>query len=376
MKHNLIAEAAALQQAVVLAVDLDRDPEFESNCEETCLLAAAAGYQVTEVIRTKRHHPDRKTFIGSGKLAEIKSCLSFHKASTLILNHTLSDGQHARLETGADTELLDYSGLILTIFAKRATTSAGKLQVELAQEIYGRSKLKGAWTHLERQRGGLGATGGPGERQLELDRRMAASKIGRLRKRLAKSSRHVELVTRSRKQRAYTVALVGYTNAGKSTLFGSLTGADVGASSRLFETLTTTSRQLHLGEKVPHGSAVLSDTVGFVRNLPHELIDAFQSTLLEAVQADLLLVVVDASDRAVGAKLTTIFSTIKRIGAGEVPCILVCNKCDLGPNQLANATEQSVKIISAVEVSARTGNGLDDLREHLRNHFHTITQGK
>lgn len=368
--YNVAAQAKAEAQAVVLTVNLNHAENFATQAEETCQLALAAGFEISDVITANRRHPDRHSFIGKGKVAEIKSCLAFHQAKTLIVNHTLSDGQFARLETELDTELLDYSGLILTIFANRATTLAGKLQVELAQEIYGRSKLKGAWTHLERQRGGLGATGGPGERQLEIDRRLTAAKITKLKKRLAKVNRHVELVTQSRKKSAYTVALVGYTNAGKSTLFAQLTKAEVPASPRLFETLTTTSRQLHLPTPNLSKDIVISDTVGFIHNLPHELVEAFHSTLLEAIQADLLLIVVDASEPDVANKLTTIEATLEQIGAGEIPRILVANKSDRGACQLDLPATKSVKIVDSVKLSALAGSGIDQLNQILLNHYH------
>ena len=349
--------------AVVLTVNLNQDENFENQCQETVLLAQAAGFNVKSVLQATRQKPHPKTFIGSGKLQELKSCIAFHKANNVIVNHTLSDGQYSRLNNELDSSLLDYSGLILNIFAERATTATGKLQVELAQEIYGRSKLKGAWTHLERQRAAHSITGGPGERQLELDRRMIAKRIAQLRKKLKKCSKHVQLTTTKRATSAFTVALVGYTNAGKSTLFEQLTKTNVSASKRLFETLSTTSRQLHLDTKLPANATVLSDTVGFIRNLPHELIEAFHSTLHEAVTADLLLVVIDATDPQVEAKLDTINDTLTGIGAGDIPYLLVCNKTDLGKNRINGSYRKHYgKMIDEIEISALNGTGIDMLR--------------
>lgn len=350
---------------MLLAVDLRRDAEYAELCEETRALALAAGLEVPAVLKAKRDTPDRRHFIGAGKLAELKELMRQERAGTLVLSHAVTDGQHMRLSRELDCEVFDYPGLILTIFARRAKTAAGKLQVELAQEVYGRAKLRGAWTHLERQRGGLGATGGPGERQIELDRRMIARRIKQLRSKLKKHHTHAKLVASKRQRRLPTLALVGYTNAGKSTLFRALTSSKVPASARLFETLDTTTRQLHLGEG---RSAALSDTVGFVRNLPHELIDAFRSTLNEAVEADLLLLVLDGSDASAPAKLRTIQETLRTIGAGELPQLLLLNKIDQGrsPTLLERLRWDKIAFRN---ISAATGEGLPELRRHIAELF-------
>ena len=337
------------------------EPDFEGLVDETESLARAAGFDVADVVVAPRRTADRRTFVGKGKVEEAKACVAAHEATTLVVTHTLSDGQHSRLSEDCGAELIDHSGLILTIFARRATTSEGKLQVELAQEMYGRAKLKGAWTHLERQRGGLGATGGPGERQLELDRRMVARRINTLRRRLDKRKSHSDLVSSRRRQGPFTIALVGYTNAGKSTLFARLAKEKVSASPRLFETLTTTSRKIHLGQG---RHAVLSDTVGFIRSLPHELVEAFRSTLNEAVIANLLLVIVDASDPKLATKLEVVESTIETIDAGSVPRVLVLNKSDLMINAITPMLGKWDKI-PRLKVSAMTGEGMLRLRSLL-----------
>lgn len=342
-------------------MDLGQDPEYAQLRDETRELAAAAGFAVAGVMEARRAQPDRRHFIGAGKLAELRELMRARGAKALVIAHAVSDGQHMRLGRELACEVFDYPGLILTIFAKRAQTAEGKLQVELAQEIYGRAKLRGAWTHLERQRGALGATGGPGERQLELDRRMIASRIKQLRRRLAKRHTHARLVAAGRMKRLPTVALVGYTNAGKSTVFRALTKAAVSASDRMFETLDTTTRRMHLGGG---RCAALSDTVGFVRNLPHELVDAFRSTLNEAVEADLLLLVLDGQDEAGPAKLRTIQDTLETIGAAGVPQLLLLNKLDLGRsrNLLDSLRWDRIPFLS---ISALTGAGLPELRDRV-----------
>ena len=310
-------------------------------------------------------YPKQRSFIGKGKVAEIKELIKQLHVATLIITHTVNDGQHLRLNQDLNVKIIDYAGLILTIFARRAQTAEGKLQVELAQEIYGRAKLRGAWTHLERQRGGLGATGGPGERQIELDRRLINRRIKQLRKKIDKRKKHVDLVSLQRKKHVPMVTLVGYTNAGKSSLFARLTKAAVSSSSRLFETLDTTTRKLHLDL---HHDVILSDTVGFIRNLPHELVDAFKSTLNEVVVADLLLVVLDINDDELYNKYQIIQNTLQIIGAAEIPQVIVLNKIDLAPDELGLNSNFWVKI-PIFKLSAHTGMGVNRLREFLCEHF-------
>lgn len=353
-------EAPVEDRAVILAVRFPDEPDFEGLVEETAELVRAAGMTVAGTVVAPRRSADRRSLVGKGKVAEARAALGRLRASSLVVTHTLTDGQHARLSEDCGAGIVDRTGLILEIFGRRAKTSEGKLQVELAEEIYGRAKLKGAWTHLERQRGGLGATGGPGERQLELDRRMTARRIGALRRRLERCRRHSDLSSARRRKGPFSVALVGYTNAGKSTLFARLTKERVPASRRLFETLSTTSRKAHLGEG---RDIVVSDTVGFIRSLPHELVEAFRSTLNEAVIADMLLVVADGSDPRLPERLEVIEDTIGSIGAGHVPRVLALNKSDLAGNGRPDTAGWDR--IPVLRISAATGEGLPRLRAML-----------
>ena len=351
----------ANERAVILAARFNDESGFGGMVDETASLARAAGMEVADILVAPIRRIDKNSFVGKGKVEEAKMMLEEQKASTLVLTHTLTDGQHSRLSLASGAQVIDHSGLILTIFERRATTSAGKLQVELAQEMYGRAKLKGAWSHLERQRGALGATGGPGERQLELDRRQVARRIKKLRARLDKIKSHSDLVSNRRRHGPFTVALVGYTNAGKSALFARLSKDKVDSSPRLFETLTTKSRKIHLGQG---RRAVLSDTVGFIRSLPHELVDAFRSTLNEALIANLMLVVADVSDPMLLEKLIVIEDTIAGINASHVPKVLVLNKADLANGNILPDLGKWDKIPS-LRVSATTGEGIATLRALL-----------
>lgn len=351
------------KRAVVLSVRLGQDLGYASRQDEHCSLARSAGYEIVELITAKLNKPNSHTFIGKGKLAQIKQQLSAQQAETLLIDHTLGDGQHTTLVNDLGCELKDYSGLILEIFARRAITATSKLQVELAQEIYRRSKLKGAWQHLERQRGALGATGGPGERQLEIDRRESARKINTLRNKLDKLVKHTKRIAERRQSKIPTIAIVGYTNAGKSTLFARLTRAKVKASAQVFETLSTTSRRMFLDTGQ---FAVISDTVGFIRNLPHELVTSFRSTLHEATVADLIAIVVDGSDPECADKLDTVEQTLATIGAQDIPQLLICNKADLGKSTLLDFPCGK---IGTVNISARSGYGVSELRTHLSQYF-------
>ena len=347
----------------MLNVKLGSDLEYTSRLGEYRALARSAGYRVTEFITASRQQPDPRTFIGKGKLAQVKELLRSSQAQTLLVDHTLNDSQHSSLAREINCDLRDYSGLILEIFARRATTAAGKLQVELAQEMYGRSKLRGTWQHLERQRGAMGITGGPGERQLELDRRQSAKKINRLRKKLAKLAYHTVRTTTRRQARIPKIAIVGYTNAGKSTLFAQLTRSKVAASAQVFETLSTTTRRVFLATGQ---FAVISDTVGFIRNLPHELVSAFRSTLYEATVADLIAIVVDGSDPECEAKLHTVEQVLASIGADMIPQILICNKADLGR---AVILSYACGKIDTISISAHNGYGISTLRTKLSKYF-------
>ena len=306
-------------------------------------LAASAGTVGVGLVLATRPRPDPKYFVGSGKAAEIKACADEHEADIVLVDQTLTPSQERNLEKLTNRRVLDRNGLILDIFAQRARSFEGKLQVELAQLSHLSSRLVRGWTHLERQKGGIGLRG-PGETQLETDRRLVAKRIRTLKVRLDKLARQRDTGRHVRREVPVpTIALVGYTNAGKSTLFNALTGASTYVADQLFATLDPTVRRVKLADV---GEVVLADTVGFVRALPHELIAAFRSTLQEAQDADLLLHVVDASDPQRTERIEQVREVLKSIGAGEVPELLVFNKVDLlagaeGPGAPQTARRES-----------------------------------
>jgi GTP-binding protein HflX len=325
-------------------------------------LATSAGLAVCGELAVRRERPDSAYYIGSGKVEELKSRLRGEDAGVAVFDVALSPAQQRNLETSLDALVLDRSDLILDIFQQRARSSAGRLQVELAQLEHLSTRLVRGWTHLERQRGGLGKTGGPGEKQIELDRRMIAARMKLLRGRLEQLHRQRRTQRRSRERRAvFSVSLVGYTNAGKSTLFNALTGAGSYAADRLFATLDTTARRCFVA---PDVEVVLADTVGFVRGLPHQLVEAFKSTLEESVQADLLLHVVDAASPAREAQMATVRAVLDEIGAGDVPQLLVYNKIDLS-GRAAGVERDACDSIDRVFVSAASGAGLELLRSTI-----------
>jgi GTP-binding protein HflX len=319
-----------------------------------------------------RPRPDPKYFVGSGKAEEIRACAEEHGADVVLVDQTLTPSQERNLEKLTNRRVLDRNGLILDIFAQRARSFEGKLQVELAQLSHLASRLVRGWTHLERQKGGIGLRG-PGETQLETDRRLIAKRIRTLKGRLEKLARQRDTSRHVRREVPVpTVALVGYTNAGKSTLFNSLTGATTFVADQLFATLDPTVRQVKLAGV---GEVVLADTVGFVRALPHELVAAFRSTLQEARDADLLLHVVDASDPLRNERIEQVREVLKGIGAGDIRELLVFNKVDLLRVEVSSADAPGVAtptivmgadgVAARVWVSAATGAGLDDLRAAL-----------
>jgi GTPase len=328
---------------------------------EFSALAASAGTLGVGLILASRARPDPKYFVGSGKAEEIRACAEEHHADVVLVDQTLTPSQERNLEKLTGRRVLDRNGLILDIFAQRARSFEGKLQVELAQLSHLATRLVRGWTHLERQKGGIGLRG-PGETQLETDRRLIAKRIRTLKARLEKLARQRDTSRHVRREVPVpTVALVGYTNAGKSTLFNVLTGSATYVADQLFATLDPTVRQVKLAGV---GEVVLADTVGFVRALPHELVAAFRSTLQEARDADLLLHVVDASDPLRDERIEQVREVLRGIGAGEIRELVVFNKIDLAaekPRVVAGADG----VAAQVWASAVTGEGLPELREAL-----------
>ena len=355
------------ERIILVALDFG-DPDFAESVAELRLLASGAGLDVQGEVTGKRSRPDAALFVGSGKADEIAALVAATAADVVIFNHELSPAQERNLERRLHCRVIDRTSLILDIFARRAQSAEGKLQVELAQLQHLSTRLVRGWTHLERQRGGVGMRG-PGEKQLETDRRLLGVRVKALRERLARLGKQRRTQRRSRsRQQVLSVALVGYTNAGKSTLFNALTHAGAYAADQLFATLDTTTRQLYLGEA--GRSVSLSDTVGFIRDLPHGLVDAFQATLQEAADADLLLHVVDAANPNHPEQIAEVQRVLHEIGAGEVPQLLVFNKLDLlepsqQPRHEVDQFELEGTQVPRVFVSASSGAGLPALRGQL-----------
>jgi len=363
-------ESLERQAASVILVGVDLGlPHFDQDLEELGLLAQTAGLNPVARITCKRKAPDAALFVGKGKADEIKLLAQMHGATEILFDQSLSPAQQRNLERHMELPVNDRTFLILTIFAQRARSHEGKLQVELARLQYLSTRLVRRWSHLERQRGGIGTRGGPGERQIELDRRMIGESIKRTRERLHKVMRQRGTQRRQRERRdAFTISLVGYTNAGKSSLFNNLVKAQAYAADQLFATLDTTTRQLYLGEA--GRSVSLSDTVGFIRDLPHGLIDAFRATLQEAADADLLLHVVDASNPHHPEQMEEVRLVLKEIGADTVPQLLIFNKLDVldeghRPLQLSDAMMVDGAPVDRLFVSAHTGENMAALRAEL-----------
>jgi len=353
---------------VLVGVDFGL-PHFDSELQELGQLAETAGLHPVARITCKRKAPDAALFVGSGKAEEIRQLAQQTGATEILFDQALSPAQQRNLERALERPVNDRTLLILQIFAQRARSHEGKLQVELARLQYLSTRLVRRWTHLERQTGGAGLRGGPGEKQIELDRRMIAEAIQRTKERLRKVKRQRQTQRRLRERRdAYTISLVGYTNAGKSTLFNALVKARAYAADQLFATLDTTTRQLYLGEA--QRSVSLSDTVGFIRDLPHGLIDAFEATLQEAVDADLLLHVVDAANPHYPEQIAEVQRVLADIGADHIEQILVFNKLDAlepaqRPQRLLDHYGLDGRQVRRVYVSARSGEGLEQLRQLL-----------
>lgn len=350
-----------------MGVDFGSGSSFDPTLDELALLTESAGDLPVARLVARRKSPDPALFVGSGKADEIKALIDLHQAHCVIFDQALGPAQQRNLERHLGVEVLDRTMLILEIFAARARSHEGKLQVELAKLQYLSTRLVRRWTHLERQRGGVGHRGGPGETQIELDRRMISVRIKSVKDRLEKVKRQRNTQRRAReRQGTFRVSLVGYTNAGKSTLFNALVKARTYAADQLFATLDTTTRQLYLEEA--GRSVSLSDTVGFIRDLPHSLVESFQATLQEAADADLLLHVVDAASPNWIEQIQEVQRVLHEIGAGDLPQLLVFNKLDQladeqRPRQLQDHYElEPGRRIERLHVSAKTGVGLAELR--------------
>jgi GTPase len=364
----LSAQPKNRANTILVGVDLGL-PHFDGELEELGLLAQTAGMQPVARVTCKRRAPDAALFIGSGKADEIKLLAAQVGATEVLFDQSLSPGQQRNLERHLELPVNDRTFLILEIFAQRARSHEGKLQVELARLQYLSTRLVRRWSHLERQSGGIGMRGGPGEAQIELDRRMIGETIKRTKERLAKVKKQRQTQRRQRERRdAFNISLIGYTNAGKSTLFNALVKARAYAADQLFATLDTTTRQLYLGDAAR--SVSLSDTVGFIRDLPHGLVDAFQATLQEAIDADLLLHVVDASNADYVEQIAQVQRVLTEIGAQDIPQLLVFNKTDALPPE-----QQPLRLVDDYEidgvqtprvfVSAKNLQGLAELRRAL-----------
>ena len=365
-----MSETSSPQAAPTLLVGVDFGlPHFDGELQELGLLAESGGLKPVARLTCKRKAPDPAFFVGSGKADEIKALALMHGAVEVLFDQSLSPAQQRNLERHIGLPVNDRTLLILEIFGQRARSHEGKLQVELARQQYLSTRLVRRWSHLERQSGGIGMRGGPGETQIELDRRMINDSIKRIKERLVKVKKQRNTQRRQRERRdTFNISLVGYTNAGKSTLFNALVKARAYAADQLFATLDTTTRQLYLGEA--SRSVSLSDTVGFIRDLPHGLVEAFQTTLQEATDADLLLHVVDAANPDFPEQMAEVQKVLTEIGADQVPQLLVFNKIDAlstdrYPLQMQDQYELDGVPVPRVFLSARSGEGLALFRSAL-----------
>ncbi len=368
-------------RVVLVGVDVGGGLNFDASLDELALLAASAGDIAVERVIARRRAPDPALFVGSGKADEIKALVAGSQAHGVIFDQNLSPAQQRNLERHLGVPVADRTGLILDIFADRAQSHEGKLQVELARLQYQATRLVRRWSHLERQQGGIGTRGGPGEAQIELDRRMIGDRIKTVKERLEKVKRQRGTQRKARERRGtFSVSLVGYTNAGKSTLFNALVKARAYAADQLFATLDTTTRSLWLGES--QSSVSLSDTVGFIRDLPHKLVEAFEATLREAAEADLLLHVIYCASPQLAEQQAEVERVLEDIGASAVPQLLVYNKCDLlEESRRSRESSDWIEVHPGLRrqrvfVSATTGEGLAELRQAIAQHATARLNGR
>lgn len=352
------------ERAIVIAhVGLSVDPE--KSTQEMRELLDTAGVDVDTIASQARDKPHVRTYIGSGKVVEVEQLVSHYDPDIVVVDDELSPTQQRSLEDALGRRVLDRTAVILDIFALNAHSAEGKLQVELAQLEYNISRMRGMWTHLERLGGGVG-TRGPGETQLETDRRIARNRIAGLRRKLKELTKHRSTMRRARENSIIpTIALAGYTNAGKSTLLNQLTGSDVSARNRLFETLDPTTRTFEeAGRKY-----LMTDTVGFIERLPHQLVDSFASTLEETIRADLILLVIDASmpvEKAITHR-DAVQSVLDEIGAADIPSIIVLNKLDAADPHVIDSLQR--RYADSVAISAQSGQNCDLLKQRIAQHF-------